>query len=155
MTDPTPAIRVLLLEDSGFDAELLAETLRSSYPLAQLRWVTGREEFLAELAGEPWDVVLSDHELPGFSGLEALDAVRARSATMPFIFVSGVIGEENAVEMLKRGATDYVSKTRLSRLPVVVERALREAAVLAARTLAETRLRDADLRYAVSSSSTA
>ena len=148
MTDGPAPVRVLLLEDSGFDAELLRETLRATLPEALLRWVTGRDDFLAALAAESWDVVLSDHELPGFSGLDALQAVRALSPTLPFIFVSGVIGEDNAVEMLKRGATDYVSKSRLERLPVVIDRALREAEALAARTVAEARLREADLRYA-------
>lgn len=148
MTDTTLPFRVLLLEDSAFDAELLGETLRATRPEAQLRWVTGRDDFLSELDGGTWDVVLSDHELPGFSGLDALEAVRARSPSLPFIFVSGVIGEDNAVEMLKRGATDYVSKSRLARLPVVIDRALRESAALAARSLAEARLQEADLRYA-------
>jgi len=140
-------IRVLLLEDSGFDAELLREHLLAAWPGAVLHWVTGRADFTGALDQAP-DVVLSDYELPGFSGRDALDLVRARSADLPFIFVSGVIGEDNAVELLKRGATDYVSKSRLSRLPVVVERALRESRVRAARAEAEAQLREADLLHA-------
>ncbi|MET0352103.1 MAG: ATP-binding protein, partial [Rhizobacter sp.] len=140
-------IRVLLLEDSGFDAELLREHLLATWPSAALRWVTGRADFVAALA-DPTDVVLSDFELPGFSGRDALDLVRERSTDLPFIFVSGVIGEDNAVELLKRGATDYVSKSRLSRLPVVVERALRESHARAARVQAEAQLREADLLHA-------
>jgi len=140
-------IRVLLLEDSGFDAELLREHLLAAWPGAVLHWVTGRADFVAALAHAP-DVVLSDYELPGFSGRDALDLVRGRFAELPFIFVSGVIGEDNAVELLKRGATDYVSKSRLSRLPVVVERALRESRVRAARAQAEAQLREADLLHA-------
>ena len=140
-------IRVLLLEDSGFDAELLREHLLATWPSAALRWVTGRADFVAALADPP-DVVLSDFELPGFSGRDALDLVRERSTDLPFIFVSGVIGEDNAVELLKRGATDYVSKSRLSRLPVVVERALRESHARAARVQAEAQLREADLLHA-------
>ncbi|PWQ83075.1 two-component system sensor histidine kinase/response regulator, partial [Stenotrophomonas maltophilia] len=74
-----------------------------------------------------FDVILSDFELPGFSGGQALDLARGAAPDVPFIFVAGVIGEDNAVELLKRGATDYVSKSRLSRLPVVLGRALKEA----------------------------
>jgi PAS domain S-box-containing protein len=140
-------IRVLLLEDSGFDAELLREHLLVAWPGAVLHWVTGRADFAAALDQGP-DVVLSDYELPGFSGRDALDLVRARSADLPFIFVSGVIGEDNAVELLKRGATDYVSKSRLSRLPVVVDRALRESRMRAAQAEAEAQLRKADLLHA-------
>ncbi len=93
-------------------------------------------------------MILSDYELPGFSGAQALDAAREKRPRTPFIFVSGVIGEDNAVEMLKRGATDYVSKQRLSRLPVVLERALREASDRQGRDIAEARLREADAIYA-------
>ncbi|RYF76245.1 MAG: response regulator, partial [Comamonadaceae bacterium] len=80
------------------------------------------------------------YEIPGFSGLAALDAARHSLPETPFVFVSGVIGEDNAVELLKRGATDYVSKARLSRLPVVLARALREAEEAAARRKAESAL---------------
>lgn len=147
----TPAsddLRVLLLEDSKFDAELLRESLLSNYPQARLAVASCEDDFRDALLHAQWDVVLSDYEIPGFSGEQALQMARRLRPETPFIFVSGVIGEDNAVEMLKRGATDYVSKGRLSRLPVVVDRALRETHERAARDDAQLRLREANVTYA-------
>jgi signal transduction histidine kinase len=126
MQDAT-VLRVLILEDSRFDAELLMEALRATWPGTQAHLVKDEPSFLQALALRRFDVILSDFELPGFSGGQALDLARGAAPDVPFIFVSGVIGEDNAVELLKRGATDYVSKSRLSRLPVVLGRALKEA----------------------------
>lgn len=141
-------LRILLLEDSRFDAELVGEALRSSYPLARVELVDDEAGFSAALRqGSPFDLILSDYELPGYGGPLALDLARTAAPDTPFIFVSGVIGEENAVDMLKRGATDYVSKNRLSRLPVVIDRALREVADRLARGRAERQLREADAIY--------
>ncbi|MEJ7929011.1 response regulator [Ramlibacter sp. AN1015] len=142
------ALRVLLLEDSRFDAELLRESLLLSYPQALLAVVNNERDFTEAVEHGHWDVVLSDYEIPGFSGEQALTLARERSPATPFIFVSGVIGEDNAVEMLKRGATDYVSKGRLNRLPLVVDRALREVAERNARGEAQVRLREANDVYA-------
>jgi PAS domain S-box-containing protein len=139
---------VLLLEDSRFDAELLRESLLHSYPRAQLEVVADEEAFERALARGGWDAILSDYELPGFSGGQALQLARERLPFTPFIFVSGVIGEDNAVEMLKRGATDYVSKQRLSRLPLVLGRALREVEDREGRDIAEARARQSDVVYA-------
>ncbi len=144
-------LKILLLEDSKFDAEFVGEFVRTNYPLARMEIVATEEDFRAALAagldGEPFDLVLSDIELPGYSGPEALrHSLEARPRT-PFIFVSGVIGEENAVDLLKQGATDYVSKNRLSRLPFVVDRALHEVAEREARSRAERQLRKADAIY--------
>ena len=141
-------LNVLLLEDSRFDAELLREALLSSYPRATLQAVRDEAGFLAALDARRWDLVLSDFELPGFSGDQALAQARARDARVPFIFVSGVIGEDNAVEMLKRGATDYVSKGRLVRLPLVIDRALREVAQREAGDVARVQLREANAVFA-------
>jgi signal transduction histidine kinase len=140
---PAAPLRVLILEDSRFDAELLTEALADAQPSVQTRVVHDEPSFAAALACEPFDVILSDFELPGFSGGLALEMARKTTPEVPFIFVSGVIGEDNAVELLKRGATDYVSKSRLSRLPVVLDRALKEAADRRTLDLAERRLRDA------------
>jgi len=141
-------LRVLLIEDSRFDAELLRESLLDCYPRAQLRVVVNEAGFVGALTDGQFDLILSDYEIPGFSGEQALQMARASHATTPFIFVSGVIGEDNAVEMLKRGATDYVSKSRLSRLPLVIDRALREVAQREARGRAEVQLREANDMYA-------
>jgi PAS domain S-box-containing protein len=141
-------LRVLLLEDSRFDAELLREPLRASYPNAVLEVVRDEAGFVAAITAQAFDLILSDYELPGFSGEQALAEARAKSPRVPFIFVSGVIGEDNAVEMLKRGATDYVSKSRLVRLPLVIDRALREVAQRQARERAQVQLREANAVFA-------
>lgn len=136
-------LRLLLLEDSRFDAELLATALHASYPGARLDVVGSQAAFASALDSGTYTLVLSDYELPGYSGADALDHVRRVAPSLPFIFVSGVIGEDNAVEMLKRGATDYVSKSRLSRLPLVIDRALREVAERQARERDARALREA------------
>ena len=141
-------LRILMLEDSTFDAELVQATLAAAYPLAELRLVEDGTAFAHALASHPFDVVLSDVELPGYGGAQALDHCKAVAPELPFIFVSGVIGEENAVDLLKRGATDYVSKNRLNRLPLVIDRALRERGERVARMRAERQLREADSIYA-------
>jgi PAS domain S-box-containing protein len=145
---PGAALQVLLLEDSAFDAELIEVTLRKAYPQAELHWVKEEPQFGSRLREQRFDLVLSDYQLPSFSGDEALQMTRELAPDTPFIFVSGVIGEENAVDLLKRGATDYVIKGRLARLPVAIERALREVRERDARAAAEAQLREADALYA-------
>src|SRR5262249_19749644 len=100
-----------------------------------------REEYLRELADRPPELILSDYSLPGFNGHDALNIAREQCPETPFIFVTGTMGEEVAIETLKSGATDYVLKTRLSRLMPSVNRALREASERAEHRKAEERLR--------------
>lgn len=137
----TEPLSLLLLEDSAFDVELVLETLRAVHPQARCTVVRDEAAFRQALRGQRFDAVLSDYQIPGFGGDRALDIARQLAPQLPFIFVSGVIGEDNAVELLKRGATDYVSKSRLERLPLVLSRALRETAERAARDAAERGLR--------------
>jgi PAS domain S-box-containing protein len=141
-------LRLLLLEDSRFDAELLRQCVQGAYPGVVLEVVADEDAFIERVERGAIDVILSDYELPGFTGAQALQHARVLAPDTPFIFVSGVIGEDNAVEMLKQGATDYVSKSRLSRLPMVMDRALREVEQRRARDLAEARLREADALFA-------
>jgi len=140
-TASTTAPDILVLEDSRFDVELLTEALVAALPGARVTVVCNEEGFTGALQSARYQLILSDYELPGFSGAHALEIARAVAPLTPFIFVSGVIGEDNAVELLKRGATDYVSKGRLARLPVVMERALKEAADREAKQAAEAKLR--------------
>ena len=142
------ALRALMVEDSRLDAELLRVQLERAYPNARLEVVREESDFLAALRAERWDVVLSDYELPGFTGADLLEHRNRLAPHTPFIFVSGVIGEDNAVELLKRGATDYVSKSRLARLAPVLQRALREVDDRRGRELAERQLRNADIIFA-------
>jgi len=150
--DTIAPVRILVLEDSASDAELIRAALAQAYSQSQanlqVRLVGDERSFAQALASEAFDMVLSDVELAGYGGARALDHCKAVAPDLPFIFVSGVIGEENAVDLLKRGATDYVSKDRLGRLPLVIERALRERAERAARVRAERQLREADTIYA-------
>lgn len=138
------AIDVLIVEDSRFDVELLTEALTAALPKARTQVVRDEHGLAAALVDGRFALILSDYELPGFSGEEALEIARRLAPETPFIFVSGVIGEDNAVELLRRGAVDYVSKGRLARLPVVLDRALKEAADRRAKRVAEFRLQVAN-----------
>ena len=142
------ALRALLVEDSRLDTELLRVQLERAYPAVRLEVLREEAAFIDALQDRGWDVILSDFELPGFTGADLLDHRNRIAPDIPFIFVSGVIGEDNAVELLKRGATDYVSKARLARLGPVLERALREVDERHARHAAERQLRHADVTFA-------
>lgn len=117
---------ILNLEDNRNDAELNEETLSAEGLECEIFCVETREEFLAALEKGGFDIILADYSLPSFDGFSALDLVRERRPDVPFIFVTGTLGEEIVIEALKRGATDYVLKERLSRLAPAVGRALQE-----------------------------
>ncbi len=120
-------IRILHLEDEAGDRELIARLLHSSGLDCAITAVETRDEFLGALQQEDWQLILSDFALPDFDGFSALKLARQLAPQVPFLFVSGVIGEERAVETLKSGATDCVLKSRLERLAPAVRRALQEA----------------------------
>jgi PAS domain S-box-containing protein len=119
-------LRILLLEDDSSDAELVQELLAEHF-VCEVARVQTRPEFVAALRDTAIDLILADYTLPSFDGLSALHLVLAERPDPPFIFVSGTVGEDVAIEALKIGATDYVLKQRLSRLVPSVQRALREA----------------------------
>ena len=108
-------LRLLHLEDSEVDHALTLAHLQRGDIKVVARRVETEADFLRAL-GEPWDVVVSDYNLPGFSGLVALDLLMARGADIPFILVSGEIGEDTAVEAMRNGASDYLLKNNLARL---------------------------------------
>jgi two-component sensor histidine kinase len=120
-------LRFLLLEDSALDAELVTEALIGAGLPVSIERAVSAQEFTKAVRDESWDLILADYLLPAFNGLHALDIAREMSRATPFVFVSGALGEEVAVEALKRGATDYVLKDKLDRLPATVLRALAEA----------------------------
>lgn len=130
-----------MVEDDNADAELTQFALRKGGLAFSLERVATRQEYLAALEQRPPELILSDYSLPGFNGNEALEIAREKCPNIPFIFVTGTMGEEVAIETLKSGATDYVLKTRLSRLIPAVNRALREAEERAAHMRAEEQLR--------------
>lgn len=120
-------LRVLIVEDSLEDAELEAmELRRGGFELAYER-VDSRAAMAEKLAKQNWDLVISDYSMPGFNGLEALKVLREIRPEVPFMLISGTIGEEMAVAAMKAGADDYILKTNLARLSPAVERELREA----------------------------
>ncbi|WP_246505011.1 sensor histidine kinase [Microvirga antarctica] len=135
-------MKVLLLEDSALDAELVTEALSGTGLPCEIRNVVSAAPFMEAIQGETWDLVLADYVLPDFDGLSALRVAREAAPETPFIFVSGTLGEEIAIEALKRGATDYVLKQRLERLPATVLRALAEARAREERRRAEEASRD-------------
>ncbi len=140
--EPQP-FRVLHLEDSEPDHELVMLTLQRAGLRLRARRVETRAEFMAAL-DEPWDVVLSDYHLPGFTGLDALQMLRghdaAGAAAVPFILVSGQIGEDTAVEAMRNGAADYLLKNNLSRLAPALEHAIAGARMQRAREAADLEL---------------
>jgi PAS domain S-box-containing protein len=137
----------LLLEDDPTDAELQARALKTAGLECTWDRVDSEAAFLTCLGSGAYDLVLSDYRLPAFNGLSALKILRDREIDVPFILVSGALGEEAAIESLKLGATDYVLKDRLDRLPAVIHRALRDAEERRQRARAETALRESEERY--------
>lgn len=135
-------LRVLMVEDDAQDADLAERQLTKSGMRCEIRRVQTESEFLRALRESRPDVIVTDVSLPQFDGMKALELAVREAPDVPFIFVSGTIGEERAIESLKRGAIDYVLKSSLARLPSAVERALREASMRAARRQAEQMLRD-------------
>jgi PAS domain S-box-containing protein len=125
----TQSLRLLLIEDVEDDALLLVRELRKGGIDPDYTRVETAEELEAALAGGRWDAVFSDYNLPAFTGLDALRIVRERGMDLPFILVSGVMGEETAVEALQAGAHDYLMKGRYARLVPALERALRDVAL--------------------------
>ncbi|MEN6465291.1 MAG: response regulator [Syntrophaceae bacterium] len=130
-------VRALLLEDSEADAELIRFALRDAVPGLTVKQVDTRDDFVRELKEFSPQIILSDYLVPGFDGRSALRIVRDSNPDLPFVFISGALGEELAVELLRAGATDYILKDRMSRLPSAVIRSLedaREKSALAQRT---------------------
>lgn len=139
-------VDILLVEDSPLDADLIQRTLRKGGIAFTARRVETEAAMRAALEAATPDIILADYHLPAFDGMSALAIARAMAPHVPFIFVSGSLGEERAVEALLRGATDYVAKDRPTRLPSAVERALRERDDEAARAAVEAALQASERR---------
>ena len=147
----TEALRVLLVEDSATDAKLIGYELRRGGRNVELHRVEEEGPLRSALQTRPWDIVLSDWSMPHFSALRALSVVRELMPHLPFIIVSGAIGEEAATEAMRAGANDFVLKDRMSRLVPALERELREVEArqhsAAALRLSETQRHDAEVRF--------
>lgn len=143
----TQALRILQVEDSPDDAELILRELRRAGQVLETRRVETAAAMVEALGSQDWDLVLSDFEVPGFGGIEALQVLQASGVDIPFIVISGVIGEELAVNAMKAGAHDYVFKGNLARLGPAIERELKEADVRRRQRAADTALRESEQRY--------
>ncbi|AFY99305.1 PAS domain S-box protein [Calothrix sp. PCC 6303] len=142
-----PYLRVLIVEDSEDDTLLtLRELRRGGYEVDYVR-VDTPAEMQAVLEEQPWDIIIADYTLPAFSAPEALKLLQSLKLDLPFIIVSGTIGEDIAVAAMKAGANDYIIKGNLARLVPAVERELREVQDRHKRHMAEQALRDSEARY--------
>ena len=140
---PRP-LRVLIADDSENDALILLHTLRKAgyEPLSERVWTAPTMQ--AALQKQAWDLVISDYDMPGFGGFEALELLKASGQDLPFILVSAVVSEETAVAAMKAGAHDFIMKRKLARLAPAIERELRDARSRAARKAAEAALRQSE-----------
>ncbi|MFA5866505.1 MAG: HD domain-containing phosphohydrolase [Actinomycetota bacterium] len=140
-------LRVMMVEDSADDCELMKIALeKGGYEVSSDR-VENEKVMMAAIERNKYDVILSDHQMPGFNSREALAVMKKLDVEAPFILVSGKIGETGAVELMKAGASDYVSKNHLALLPAAVERALDEHKANADRKHAEDAVRKSEKRW--------
>jgi signal transduction histidine kinase len=139
------SFRVLIVEDVPTDAELMEYELQNAGMVFSAKRVETKAAYMEALSTFLPDVILSDYSLPAFDGITALQLRLERAPHTPFIFVTGALGEELAIELLKQGATDYVLKSRLSRLPVAVNRALKEVEERKERERARAELERAEM----------
>jgi len=140
-------LRILHLEDNDNDALLIEATLDRNHFACHIDRVETRDAFVAALDRGGYDLILSDFSLPTFNGLAALDLARIKRPDVPFLFVSGTIGEDTAIDALKSGATDYILKQRLARLAPAVHRALVDATERAALRRAEEAMIQSESKY--------
>lgn len=140
-------LKVLVLEDSRQDLELIREQLIDAGYILDLTHVDNEARFIASLRKSGFDIILSDFKLPGFDAFGALQIRNEICPDVPFICISGSIGEETAIELLKLGAVDYVLKDRPDRLPFAVKRALDEALVKSAHFRAAKALEESEYRF--------
>ncbi len=140
-------LRLLLIEDSDVDAHLLVYELRQANFDVKMKRIETEEEMRLALAQEEWDAVISDFHLPSFSAPDALSVLHESGLDLPFIIVSGTIGEETAVQIMRSGAHDYLMKGNLSRLAEALRREIREAQVRTERRCAEIALHESEGRF--------
>jgi len=140
-------LRMLLVEDSELDAELLLRELRRGGYDVRAQRVASAEAMSQALREQDWDIVVSDYVMPGFSGIEALQLFRDKGLDVPFIVVSGHIGEDIAVAAMQAGADDYLMKDRLARLRPAVARALEQAEIRRAHRRANAALKESEERF--------
>src|SRR5437016_12367605 len=139
LAPPDHPLRLLHIEDSELDHELMLAHLRRGGLAVEPLRVDSQAEFLRALE-QPWDLIVSDYNLPGFSGLVALDLLKAYGLDIPFVLVSGEIGEDTAVEAMRNGASDYLLKNNLARLVPALLHAIEASETRRARERADLEL---------------
>jgi PAS domain S-box-containing protein len=139
-------LRVLLVEDSPADAELVLRELRREGFEVSSDTVQTIEDFTRQVRAHPYQVILADYNLPQWAGIEAVEVLRREGLDIPLILVSGALGDETAVECIKQGATDYVLKGALTRLPIAVRRALQEKDLRERQKRSDAALRQSQLQ---------
>ena len=133
----TKALRILNLEDCPADTELIGHAMRKAGLEFTLLRVETRALFVTQLEEFQPDIIIADYRLPEFDGMQAMAIAKEKAPLTPFIFVTGTLGEDVIVETLKNGATDYIIKDRLNRLPNAVLQAVEKQEALAKRAQAE------------------
>ena len=139
-------LKILLIEDNPADARLVQREISRAGYRAVFERVQSREELLRALNDPTWDIVLSDFNVPGLNYVEALGLVQSTSIDLPIVLVSGSLGEECAVDLLKQGTWNFVLKDNLTRLVPAIEQSLREASERRSRKAAEAALRESEAR---------
>lgn len=140
-------LRVLIVEDSKIEAKFTANLLKKNgYEVTSER-VETREDMKRQLDEHEWDIVISDFQMPEFDGMQALQLFQAYDLDIPFILVSGKIGEESAVDLMKMGAQDYIMKGNTARLIPAIESHLKDAATRREKTQLESKLRESEAQY--------
>jgi diguanylate cyclase (GGDEF)-like protein/PAS domain S-box-containing protein len=142
-------LSILMLEDDAADQQLLERELRRHVRQLALTWVTGRQDFERALRSFPFDLILADYNVPGYSGLAALQLAREIAPRTPFIVVTGSLDEETAADVIKAGAADYVLKERLARLGPAIGSARERQRMENERETAVLALRESEERYAL------
>src|SRR5882724_615261 len=141
------SLKVLVVEDSEDDAQLLLRELKRGGYEVQHQRVESADEMSRLLKGDSWDIVISDYSMPRFNALQALETLQASGLDLPFIIVSGTIGEDVAVSAMRAGAHDYLLKGQLKKLIPVIQRELRDAEEREGRRRADRALRQTEERY--------
>ncbi len=140
-------LNIVHVEDNTFDAELIHNRIKKEGIDFNVRLVLNRRQFFNEMEKGDIDLILCDYSIPSYSGMEALALAKQKLPFVPFIFVSGTIGEERAIESLKMGATDYIIKDNLARLVPAIIRAIKEVEERTEKELAEENLKKSEERF--------